>query len=62
MKKQNKKETKKKDVGGSVFVGSLMIGMGLGFYYNHLVVGLFLGMGVGFILSGIINAIYNKKN
>lgn len=40
-------------VGGVVFVGCMFVGIGLGMYFNQLVVGLMIGMGVGFILMGL---------
>ena len=54
----NKKEAKSKSdiAGGLVFVGPLMIGIGLGIYYNQTAVGVLVGLGVGFILFGLIKA------
>ena len=43
-------------VGGLVFVGPLMIGIGLGIYYNITAVGALVGLGVGFILFGLVKA------
>ena len=40
-----------------MFVGPLMIGIGLGIYYNQTAVGLLLGLGVGFIFFGIVKAL-----
>jgi len=40
--------------GGLVFVGSLMIGIGLGIFYNQTAVGTLVGLGVGFILFGLV--------
>jgi hypothetical protein len=51
-----KKENKSDTVGGLVFVGPLMIGLGLGIYYNQTAVGLLVGLGVGFILFGLVKA------
>ena len=53
-KKQNK--SKSDTVGGLVFVGPLMIGIGLGIYYNITAVGVLVGLGVGFILFGLVKA------
>ena len=54
----DKKEKSKSDtVGGFVFVGPLMIGIGLGIYYNQTAVGVLVGLGVGFIFYGIIKAL-----
>lgn len=55
MATDKKKENKFDAAGGVVFVGCMFIGMGLGFYYNQLPVGLFVGMGVGFLGMGIIS-------
>jgi len=53
----NKEDKKKSDtVGGLVFVGPLMIGLGLGIYYNQTAVGVLVGLGVGFILFGLVKA------
>jgi len=53
-----KKEEKSKadTVGGLVFVGPLMIGLGLGIYLNQTAVGLLVGLGVGFIFYGLVKA------
>ena len=53
-----KKEEKSKSdtVGGLVFVGPLMIGIGLGIYYGNTAVGVLVGLGVGFILLGLVKA------
>ena len=55
----NKKENKSKSdtVGGLVFVGPLMIGLGLGIYYNQTAVGVLVGLGVGFLLFGLVKAL-----
>jgi hypothetical protein len=54
----DKKENKSKaDIsGGLVFVGALMLGIGLGIYYNVTAVGVLVGLGVGFILFGLVKA------
>lgn len=44
-------------VGGIIFVGCMFIGMGLGFYFGHLLPGIFIGMGVGFVAMGIVWAL-----
>lgn len=52
---EKKKSKSKVDVArGLVFVGALMIGMGLGIYYGITAVGTLVGLGVGFILFGLI--------
>ena len=53
-KKENK--SKSDTVGGLVFVGPLMIGIGLGIYYNITAVGVLVGLGVGFLLFGLVKA------
>ena len=52
-----KKQSSRSDsVGGLVFVGPLMIGIGLGIYYGITHVGVLVGLGVGFILFGLVKA------
>jgi len=48
--------TKKKSdtAGGLVFVGALILGIGLGMFYGNTAVGTLIGLGVGFILFGLI--------
>lgn len=53
--KENK--SRSDTAGGLVFVGSLMIGIGLGIYYNITAVGVLVGLGVGFILFGLVKAL-----
>jgi len=45
---------KKREVGGLVFVGCIVIGMGVSFALNNMPVGLFIGLGAGFIAMAII--------
>jgi len=54
---EKKKESKSDTVGGLVFVGPLMIGIGIGIYYNQTAVGVLVGLGVGFILFGLVKAL-----
>ena len=51
-----KEKSKSDTVGGLVFVGPLMIGIGLGIYYNITAVGVLVGLGVGFILFALVKA------
>jgi hypothetical protein len=54
---KNKKSKSKADTaGGLVFVGPLMIGIGLGIFYGITAVGTLVGLGVGFILFGLVKA------
>ena len=56
-----KKEKSKSDtVGGLVFVGPLMIGLGLGIYFNQTAVGVLVGLGFGFILFGLVKALIKE--
>jgi len=57
-----KKEDKSKadTVGGYVFVGPLVIGIGLGIYYNQTAVGALVGFGVGLILFGLVKALMKE--
>ena len=54
---ENKNKSKSDIAGGLVFVGPLMIGIGLGIYYNITAVGVMVGLGVGFIFFGLVKAL-----
>lgn len=49
----DEKKKRVSTVGGVLFTGCMFIGLGLGFYFSHIVVGLFIGMGVGFVAMGL---------
>jgi hypothetical protein len=53
---KNKDKSRSDTAGGLVFVGPLMIGLGLGIYYGQTAVGALVGLGVGFIFFGLIKA------
>ena len=53
--KKKKTKQKKEDISGLVFVGGILIGVGIGFLTNNLVAFSVLGVGVGFILKGIVD-------
>jgi hypothetical protein len=57
---KNKDKSKSDTAGGLVFVGPLMIGIGLGIYYNITAVGVLVGLGVGFILFGLVKALMKE--
>lgn len=44
-----RKKTDDEDWAGMVFVGCILIGLGLGFLFDQIVVGTILGVGVGFL-------------
>ncbi len=46
--------------GGFFYIGSVMLGLGGGLYYNNVAVGLFIGLGVGFILFGVTKLLKKK--
>ena len=51
---KKKSKSKSDTAGGFVFVGALMIGIGLGIFYGNPAVGALVGLGVGFILFGLV--------
>ncbi len=57
---RKKRKSKSDNVGGLVFVGALMIGIGLGIFYGNPAVGTLVGLGVGFILFGLVKAFMKK--
>ena len=57
----NKESKSKSDtVGGFVFIGPLLIGIGLGIYYNQTAVGALVGLGAGFMLYGLVKAVIKE--
>ena len=42
---------------GSIFLGCMFVGLGLGMYFGERGVGTIIGMGIGFILERL----YSKK-
>jgi len=58
---ENKKIKSKLDkAGGLLFVGSLMVGIGLGIFYGNTAVGTLIGLGVGFILLGLVQVLVKE--
>jgi putative effector of murein hydrolase LrgA (UPF0299 family) len=55
------KKINAQSIGGLIFAGCMFIGMGIGFYLNHLLPGIFIGMGVGFIGMGIAWGVFRNK-
>jgi len=58
---RKEKESKADTVGGLMFVGPLMIGIGLGIYFDQTAVGVLVGLGFGFILYGLVKALVKEK-
>lgn len=52
-----KKEARGYEIGGLAFIGSIMLGIGLGILFSQVVVGVLGGIGVGFIVMAIFRAI-----
>lgn len=61
MNTENEKKKTKSIIGGLVFVGCLMLGVGIGFIKYAVHVGALIGMGVGFIAMAAIWAFYKPK-
>jgi len=55
-----KLQSKSNSVGGLIFIGAFMTGIGLGMYYGDAGVGTMLGLGVGFILFGLIKLLIQE--
>ena len=51
---ESPKKKKYKDISSYVFVGCLIIGLGISFATNTIPVGIFIGMGIGFLLMALI--------
>jgi len=41
---------------GFIFSGCMFIGLGLGFYFGEVAIGVLIGMGVGFIAMDLMNS------
>lgn len=48
-----KKNVNNGDRAGMAFVGCILIGLGLGFLFDQVVVGSILGVGVGFLIMAL---------
>lgn len=46
---------------GLVFVGCLLVGIGLGILYHQVAVGVLVGLGVGFISMGLLKVFFGDK-
>lgn len=55
-----KKSDREYSAGGVAFVGSMLLGLGLGLWFDHAISGLLAGSGVGFIAMAFF-AQANKK-
>ena len=56
---KKKADSRSDTAGGLVFVGPLLIGIGLGIYYNITAVDVLVGLGVGFLFFGSVKATMN---
>jgi hypothetical protein len=61
MNTENEKKKPENYIGGLVFVGCLMLGVGMGFIKYAVHIGAVIGMGVGFIAMAAVLAYYRKK-
>ena len=61
MNSENEKKKPENYIGGLVFVGCLMLGVGIGFIKYAVHIGAVIGMCVGFIAMAAVLAYYRKK-
>ena len=61
MSTENEKKKTKITIGGLVFVGCLMLGIGIGFIKYAVHIGAVIGLGVGFIAMAAVWAYYDRK-
>ena len=61
MNTENEKKKIENRIGGVVFVGCLMLGIGIGLIKHVVQIGALIGMGVGFIAMAAVWAYYAKK-
>ena len=58
---ENEKKKTKSTIGGLVFAGCLMLGVGIGFIKHAVHIGAVIGLGVGFIAMAAVWAYYDRK-
>lgn len=56
--KDNKQVSSSDVAGGMAFVGSLLIGVGLGLAYVNMAVSILVSLGIGFILFAFVKMMY----
>ena len=61
MNTENEKKKIENRIGGVVFVGCLMLGIGIGFIKHVVHIGAVIGMGIGFIAMVAVWAYYGRK-
>jgi hypothetical protein len=61
MNTENEKKKIENRIGGVVFVGCLMLGIGIGFIKHVVHIGAVIGMGIGFIAMAAVWAYYGRK-
>ena len=61
MNTENEKNKIRNRIGGVVFVGCLMLGIGIGFIKYAVHIGAVIGLGVGFIAMAAVWAYYDRK-
>lgn len=47
---------------GFILPGCMFIGMGIGFLFNAIPVGLMIGLGTGFLITGFYKMYHSKEN
>jgi len=52
MAKNNKRD--EYESGGVAFIGCILIGIGVGLFYDHVAVGTLIGTGVGFVVMALL--------
>lgn len=60
MEENKDKKNNTNAVTGTIFIGCMFIGMGIGIAFGNTGVGMFIGMGVGFLASALYKS--EKKN
>lgn len=55
-------KTKKMNLSNFLMPGCMFIGMGIGFIFNAIPVGLLIGMGTGFLATGFYQIYHSKEN
>ena len=60
MNNENEQLKKGWEASGVLVPAGLLIGMGIGFLFGHLVAGLFIGLGAGLLVMALVHLVLGK--
>jgi hypothetical protein len=57
---ETENRSRRRELGGVFVPAGLLIGMGVGWLFGHLVPGLFIGLGTGLLLMAVIQLVSGR--